>query len=165
MINDALTGYCNRLWGAPSREHYVIISIVFRSFLLPFFLFKVQPSYIFLDFPLFVLVISIIHSTGKAGHSNVPQGEHSGGSRKSSSSKIVSRISQKQNSSIPEYHVNGKKESSDCYENYLWLGPRGNGGRHLQLVYVISSLCCEGLCLVSLLFLPIVYFLLCFNFK
>ncbi|KAL9463962.1 hypothetical protein AB3S75_001711 [Citrus x aurantiifolia] len=76
------------------------------------------------------IMLLYLSASGKAGHSNVPQGEHSGGSRKSSSNKIVSRISQKQNSSIPEYHVNGKKESSDCYENYLWLGPRGNWDRN-----------------------------------
>lgn len=74
------------------------------------------------------IMLLYISASGKAGHSNVSQVEHSGGSRKSSSNKIVSQISQQQNSSAPEYHVNGKKESSDYYENYLWLGPRGNGG-------------------------------------
>ncbi|KAH7566872.1 hypothetical protein JRO89_XS08G0247200 [Xanthoceras sorbifolium] len=74
------------------------------------------------------IALIYLSASGKAGISNVSQLENSGGSRKSSNNKVVSRISHKQNSSTPEYHINGKKESSDYYENYLWFGPRGNGG-------------------------------------
>lgn len=88
---------------------------------------------------LFVLMTSIIKSAGRAGPSSVSQVENSGGSRRSSNSKIISRISHKQNSSTPEFHVNGKKESSDYYENYLWLGPRGHSGRHLRLIFLVYA--------------------------
>ncbi|XP_031262592.1 protein SCAI homolog [Pistacia vera] len=74
------------------------------------------------------IVLIYLSASGKAGHSNAAQMESSEGSGKSSNNKVLSRVSQKQNNSMPEYHINGKKESSDLYENYLWLGPRGNGG-------------------------------------
>ncbi|KAJ4714382.1 Protein SCAI [Melia azedarach] len=74
------------------------------------------------------IMLIYLSASGRAGPSSVSQVENSGGSRRSSNSKIISRISHKQNSSTPEFHVNGKKESSDYYENYLWLGPRGHSG-------------------------------------
>lgn len=82
---------------------------------------------------------STINCAGKAGISNVSELENSGGSRKSSNNKVVSRMSHRQNSSTPDYHINGKKESNDYYENYLWFGPRGNGGKQLHIIYAVSS--------------------------
>ncbi|XP_044470355.1 protein SCAI homolog isoform X2 [Mangifera indica] len=76
------------------------------------------------------IVLIYLSASGKAGHSNAEQMENSEGSRKSSNNKVVSQVLQKQNSSMPEYHINGKKESSDFYENHLWLGTRGNGGQN-----------------------------------
>lgn len=92
------------------------------------------------------IVTLIINCAGKAGHSNAEQMENSEGSRKSSNNKVVSQVLQKQNSSMPEYHINGKKESSDFYENHLWLGTRGNGGMHLYLLYAFFSLIPRVMC-------------------
>ncbi|KAJ0096500.1 hypothetical protein Patl1_28249 [Pistacia atlantica] len=99
------------------------------------------------------IVLIYLSASGKAGHSNAAQMESSEGSGKSSNNKVVSRVSQKQNNSMPEYHINGKKESSDLYENYLWLGPRGNGGMHLYLPYAVFSLSSKILCMDELLFI------------
>lgn len=65
---------------------------------------------------------------GKVGQSNTYV-ESSGGSRKSSKNKVVSGMFSEQNSSASESHSNGKRDSSDHNDNYLWLGPRGTAGR------------------------------------
>ncbi|KAF2283946.1 hypothetical protein GH714_017497 [Hevea brasiliensis] len=56
------------------------------------------------------------------------QVESSGGSWKSSKNKVVSGTSSEQNSYASESHTNGKRDSSDYHDNYLWLGPRGTAG-------------------------------------
>ncbi|KAJ6289107.1 hypothetical protein OIU76_024995 [Salix suchowensis] len=68
------------------------------------------------------------HCAGKAACSNLSQAESSGESRKSSKDKVVSGEYGTEKSSAHESHCNGKRESSDYYDNYLWLGPRGYGG-------------------------------------
>ena len=74
------------------------------------------------------LVTLVITHTGKAGH--VSQMENSGGSSKYSRYKVPSQDSQEQNSGTSESQNNGKRELS-CYDNYLWFGPKGSGGRYL----------------------------------
>ncbi|CAK7354598.1 unnamed protein product [Dovyalis caffra] len=74
------------------------------------------------------VVLIYLSASGKAARSNLSQAESSGGSRKSSKEKVVSGAYSEQRSSVPESHCNGKRESSDYYDNYLWLGPRANGG-------------------------------------
>ncbi|OAY33441.1 hypothetical protein MANES_13G096500v8 [Manihot esculenta] len=74
------------------------------------------------------IMLIYISASGKAGQSNVSPMENSGGSRKSSKNKVVSGRISEQNSSVSESHSNGKRESSDYHDNYLWLGPRGTAG-------------------------------------
>lgn len=63
----------------------------------------------------------------------------------SSKNKVASGTSSGQNSSVPESHVNGERESNDYYDNYLWLGPRGNGGTwpasSVFCLVIIASVC------------------------
>ncbi|EEF30707.1 signal transducer, putative [Ricinus communis] len=74
------------------------------------------------------IMLIYISASGKAGQSYVSQTDSSGGSRKSSKSKVVSGTSSEQNSSASEVHSNGKRDSNDYHDNYLWLCPRGTGG-------------------------------------
>ncbi|KAJ6419398.1 hypothetical protein OIU84_029496 [Salix udensis] len=74
------------------------------------------------------IVLVYLSASGKAACSNLSQAESSGESRKSSKDKVVSGVYDTEKSSGPESHCNGKRESSDYYDNYLWLGPRGYGG-------------------------------------
>ncbi|GAV81459.1 DUF3550 domain-containing protein [Cephalotus follicularis] len=74
------------------------------------------------------VMLIYLSASGKAGHSSVSQMESFGGSKKSSKNDVVSRMSYKKTSSIPECLINGKRESNDYYDDYLWFGPRGNGG-------------------------------------
>ncbi|XP_061344538.1 uncharacterized protein LOC133290465 isoform X2 [Gastrolobium bilobum] len=73
------------------------------------------------------VVLVYLSASGKAGLNNVSQMENSGGSSKFSRHKVLSQTSQEQNSGISESQNNGKRELS-CYDNYLWFGPKGNGG-------------------------------------
>lgn len=66
---------------------------------------------------------------GKPGHVTASPVENSGGSRRTTKSKLASHNSLELNKSTPESHINGKKGSSDFYEDYLWLGPKANRGR------------------------------------
>ncbi|KAF2292973.1 hypothetical protein GH714_034439 [Hevea brasiliensis] len=74
------------------------------------------------------IMLIYISASGKGAQSNVSQMESSGGSGKSSKNKVVSGRFSEQNSSASESHSNGKRESSDYYDNCLWLGPRGTAG-------------------------------------
>uniref|UniRef100_A0A6N2NKF8 RGS domain-containing protein n=1 Tax=Salix viminalis TaxID=40686 RepID=A0A6N2NKF8_SALVM len=74
------------------------------------------------------IVLVYLSASGKAVCSNLSQAESSGESRKSSKDKVVSGEYGTEKSSAPESHCNGKRESSDYSDNYLWLGPRGYGG-------------------------------------
>ncbi|XP_039058578.1 protein SCAI-like [Hibiscus syriacus] len=74
------------------------------------------------------IMLVYLSASGKPGHINASQVETSGGSRRTRKSMLVSHNSLEQNCSAPESHVNGVKEYSDYYDNYLWLGPKGNGG-------------------------------------
>uniref|UniRef100_A0A2P2ITD6 Uncharacterized protein n=1 Tax=Rhizophora mucronata TaxID=61149 RepID=A0A2P2ITD6_RHIMU len=58
--------------------------------------------------------------------------ERSRGPRKPSKNKVVSVASSGMNclAPEPESHVNKKEESSDYFDNYLWLGPKGDGGQN-----------------------------------
>ncbi|XP_052310485.1 uncharacterized protein LOC7490196 isoform X2 [Populus trichocarpa] len=80
------------------------------------------------ELPPETIVLIYLSASGKAAHSNLSQSGSSGGSRKSSKDKVVSGVYGEDKSSAPESHCNGKRESSDYYDNYLWLGPRGYGG-------------------------------------
>lgn len=72
------------------------------------------------------VVLIYLSASGKAGYSSASQTDSSGGSRKSSKTNVASHTSDKD--SMPEFHLNGKGDYGGCSENYLWLGPRGNGG-------------------------------------
>ncbi|KAE8722362.1 histone H3.3-like [Hibiscus syriacus] len=74
------------------------------------------------------IILVYLSASGKPGHINASQVETSGGSRRTRKSMLASHNSLEQNCSAPESHVNGVKECSDYYDNYLWLGPKGNGG-------------------------------------
>ncbi|KAK8709977.1 hypothetical protein V6N13_145322 [Hibiscus sabdariffa] len=74
------------------------------------------------------IMLVYLSASGKPGHINASQVETSGGSRRTRKSMFASHNSLEQNCSAPEPHVNGVKESSDYYDNYLWLGPKGSGG-------------------------------------
>lgn len=77
----------------------------------------------------------MINCAGKAGRNNVTQAYNSGGSHKSSKNKVPLPA---QNNSMPESCINNKGESSGYYDQYLWFGPRGNGGRFLYWIIVLS---------------------------
>ncbi|XP_011022829.1 PREDICTED: protein SCAI homolog isoform X2 [Populus euphratica] len=80
------------------------------------------------ELPPETIMLIYLSASGNAAHSNLSQAGSSGGSRKSSKDKVVSGVYGEDKSSAPESHCNGKRESSDYYDNYLWLGPRGYGG-------------------------------------
>lgn len=74
------------------------------------------------------LVTLVINHAGKASRSNITQMESLGGSQKLSKNKVISLG---ENNLLPESCVNDKGESSGYYDEYLWFGPRGNGGMYL----------------------------------
>ncbi|KAK8644460.1 hypothetical protein V6N13_123766 [Hibiscus sabdariffa] len=74
------------------------------------------------------IMLVYLSASGKPGHINASKVETSGGSRQTRKSMLASHNSLEQNCSAPKPHINGVKESSDYYDNYLWLGPKGNGG-------------------------------------
>ncbi|OMO73070.1 hypothetical protein COLO4_27293 [Corchorus olitorius] len=74
------------------------------------------------------IMLVYLSASGKPGHINASQVETTGGSRRTIRSKLASQNSVEQNCSTPETHINGKKGSSDFYDDYLWLGPKSNGG-------------------------------------
>ncbi|KAE9602854.1 putative protein SCAI [Lupinus albus] len=75
------------------------------------------------------VVLVYLSASGKACLNNVSQMENSGsvGSSKYSRRSIFSRTTQEQNSGTSESQSRGKSELS-CYDNYLWFGPKGDGG-------------------------------------
>ncbi|XP_022740147.1 protein SCAI-like isoform X2 [Durio zibethinus] len=74
------------------------------------------------------VMLVYLSASGKSGHSNASPVETSGGSRRTTKNKLASHNSLEQNFPAPESHINGKKGSSDYYDDYLWLGPKGNSG-------------------------------------
>ncbi|KAL6277246.1 hypothetical protein ACE6H2_020847 [Prunus campanulata] len=77
------------------------------------------------ELPLDSIMLVYLSASGKAGRNNVTQVYNSGGSHKSSKNKVPLPA---QNNSMPESCINHKGESSGYYDQYLWFGPRGNGG-------------------------------------
>lgn len=71
--------------------------------------------------------------------------EVSGGSSDYSRETTFSQSSQDQNSDISEVSMNGKRDRSQYYDNYLWFGPKGSDGRHPQFCteFILSHLCLE----------------------
>ncbi|XVE86823.1 hypothetical protein DITRI_Ditri18aG0065800 [Diplodiscus trichospermus] len=80
------------------------------------------------ELPTESIMLVYLSASGKPGHINASQLETSGGSRQTTKNKLASHNSVEQNCSAPESHINGKKGSSNYYDDYLWLGPKGNGG-------------------------------------
>ncbi|KAK6237952.1 hypothetical protein QUC31_003421 [Theobroma cacao] len=74
------------------------------------------------------IILVYLSASGKPGHVTASPVENSGGSRRTTKSKLASHNSLELNKSTPESHINGKKGSSDFYEDYLWLGPKANRG-------------------------------------
>ncbi|XP_050205378.1 uncharacterized protein LOC126655301 [Mercurialis annua] len=74
------------------------------------------------------VMLIYLSASGNSCQSYISQTDSSGGSRKSSKNKVVSGTSSEQNSSASDIHSNGKRDSNDYHDNYLWLGPRGTGG-------------------------------------
>ncbi|KAM1161249.1 hypothetical protein ACFX2B_000370 [Malus domestica] len=77
------------------------------------------------ELPLDSIMLVYLSASGKVDHSNTSQVYNSGGSQKSSKNKVPL---QDQNKFQPESRINNKGESSGYYDQYLWFGPRGNGG-------------------------------------
>ncbi|KAM1426882.1 hypothetical protein PS1_019369 [Malus domestica] len=77
------------------------------------------------ELPLDSILLVYLSASGKVGRSNASQVYSSGGSQKSSKNKAPL---QDQNKFLPESCINNKGESSGYYDQYLWFGPRGNGG-------------------------------------
>ncbi|CAL2266984.1 unnamed protein product [Prunus armeniaca] len=77
------------------------------------------------ELPLDSIMLVYLSASGKASRNNVTQAYNSGGSHKSSKNKVPLPA---QNNSMPESCINNKGESSGYYDQYLWFGPRGNGG-------------------------------------
>lgn len=78
----------------------------------------------------------MITHTGKAGYNNVYQLENSGGSLKHSRPKVLVHGSHEQSSGTSYSQINGKREVSCYYDNYLWFGPKGIDGEYLQSLLV-----------------------------
>ncbi|KAM1268047.1 hypothetical protein ACFX2I_000396 [Malus domestica] len=77
------------------------------------------------ELPLDSIMLVYLSASGKVDHSNTSQVYNSGGSQKSLKNKVPL---QDQNKFQPESRINNKGESSGYYDQYLWFGPRGNGG-------------------------------------
>ncbi|XP_065874403.1 uncharacterized protein [Euphorbia lathyris] len=74
------------------------------------------------------LMLIYLSASGKGGQGNVSQTDSSGESKKSSKNTVVAGISSEKNSSATNTHSNGKLESVNYHDTYLWLGPRGTSG-------------------------------------
>ncbi|KAA3473855.1 protein SCAI-like isoform X2 [Gossypium australe] len=74
------------------------------------------------------IMLVYLSASGKPGQINTSHVETSGGSRRTRKSMLTSHSSLEQNCSSTESHINGVKGPSDYYNDYLWLGPKGNGG-------------------------------------
>ncbi|KAA3461738.1 Protein SCAI [Gossypium australe] len=74
------------------------------------------------------VILVYLSASGKPSHINASPVEFSGGSKRTTKNKLTSHNSLEQNFSSPESHINGKKGFSDYYDDYLWLGSKGNGG-------------------------------------
>ncbi|XVF59030.1 hypothetical protein PTKIN_Ptkin07bG0241200 [Pterospermum kingtungense] len=74
------------------------------------------------------IMLVYLSASGKPGQINASPVENSVGSRRTTKSKLASHNSVEHNSFAPESHVNGKKGSNHFYDDYLWLGPKANGG-------------------------------------
>ncbi|MFQ6667490.1 hypothetical protein Gotur_033498 [Gossypium turneri] len=74
------------------------------------------------------VILVYLSASGKPSHINASPVESSGGPKRTTKNKLTSHNSLEQNFSSPESHINGKKGSSDYYDDYLWLGSKGNGG-------------------------------------
>ncbi|KAJ4833657.1 hypothetical protein Tsubulata_001293 [Turnera subulata] len=83
------------------------------------------------DLPPESIMLIYLSASGKGGPKNVSHVESSGGSRKYSNNKIASGISSEKQSVVADCHSNGKRESSDYYDSYLVLGPKGNEGSNV----------------------------------
>ncbi|KAB2597470.1 protein SCAI-like [Pyrus ussuriensis x Pyrus communis] len=77
------------------------------------------------ELPLDSIMLVYLSASGKVDQSNTSQVYNSGGSQKSSKNKVPL---QDQNKFLPESRINNKGQSSGYYDQYLWFGPRGNGG-------------------------------------
>uniref|UniRef100_A0A1J3CBG2 Protein SCAI n=1 Tax=Noccaea caerulescens TaxID=107243 RepID=A0A1J3CBG2_NOCCA len=74
------------------------------------------------------VMLIYLSASGGPARENVAQPENSVGSSRTSKSKLLGRASQEQKSYKLEPLSNGQKNSSDYYEDHLWLGPRGGSG-------------------------------------
>ncbi|KAK8717348.1 hypothetical protein V6N13_044619 [Hibiscus sabdariffa] len=74
------------------------------------------------------IILVYLSASGKPTHINASPVETSGRSKQTTKNKLVSHNSLEQNFSAPESHINGKEGSGDYYDDYLWLGSKGNGG-------------------------------------
>lgn len=80
-----------------------------------------------------------VSCTGKGGQGNVSQTDSSGESKKSSKNKVVVGISSEKNSNATNSHSNGKLESVDYHDTYLWLGPRGINGECANTFFLLCQ--------------------------
>ncbi|KFK30563.1 hypothetical protein AALP_AA7G278000 [Arabis alpina] len=74
------------------------------------------------------VMLIYLSASGGPARENVAQPENVVGSSRTSKSKLLGRGSQEQKSYKSEPYSNGQKSSSDYYDEYLWLGPRGGSG-------------------------------------
>ncbi|KAK8673832.1 hypothetical protein V6N13_112142 [Hibiscus sabdariffa] len=74
------------------------------------------------------IILVYLSASGKPTHINASPVETSGRSKQTTKNKLVSHNSLEQNFSAPQSHINGKEGSGDYYDDYLWLGSKGNGG-------------------------------------
>ncbi|GMI68691.1 hypothetical protein like AT4G40050 [Hibiscus trionum] len=74
------------------------------------------------------IILVYLSASGKPSHINASPVETSGGYKRTTKNKLVSHNSLEPNFSAPESHINGKEGSGDYYDDYLWLGSKGNGG-------------------------------------
>ncbi|CAN1288583.1 Protein SCAI [Linum perenne] len=78
------------------------------------------------------VMLIYLSASGKSNQSSVSGINSNNGSRKPSKGKAVySTTLADQNNSKAECHSNGKAETSGYYNDYLWLGPRGNSGSNI----------------------------------
>ncbi|XVF61561.1 hypothetical protein PTKIN_Ptkin08bG0139800 [Pterospermum kingtungense] len=73
------------------------------------------------------IMLVYLSASRKPGHINDSLVETSGGSRRTTKNKLVSHNSV-HNCSAAESQINGNKGSNNYYDDYLWLGSKGNGG-------------------------------------
>ncbi|CAI0422153.1 unnamed protein product [Linum tenue] len=77
------------------------------------------------------VMLIYLSASGKSSQGTVSRMDGPDGSRRSSKGKAVSGSLREQNNSRAENLSNGKAEASDYYSDYLWLGPRSNGGTNI----------------------------------